>query len=51
MLVNYSDASYAIKKAIFERAKQYWPTQLKETNHNLLLTQANQTQKVVEAEF
>jgi hypothetical protein len=37
MLVQHSEASYAIRKTIFEKAKNHWKDQLKDATANSIL--------------
>lgn len=48
MAVCHTEASYAIKKTIFEKAKLYWKDALKDVTVNQMLTYAEQYQKVLE---
>ncbi len=48
MTVLHSEASYVIKKTIFDKAKLYWKDALKDVTLNQMLTYAEQYQKVVE---
>lgn len=48
MAICHTEASYAIKKTIFEKAKLYWKDALKDVTVNQMLTYAEQYQKVLE---